>query len=86
MDGLTTTDQDSVLCIGATNLPQELDKAALRRFPKKIYVGPPDFDARKDMIKQHTKEIAHNLSQKDYDEIAKLLDCYSASDIKNVSK
>ena len=51
MDGLTTTESDSVLCIGATNLPKELDKAALRRFPKKIYVGPPDFEARKNMLK-----------------------------------
>lgn len=51
MDGLTTTESDSVLCIGATNLPKELDKAALRRFPKKIYVGPPDFEARKSMLK-----------------------------------
>ena len=73
MDGLTTTDKDSVLCIGATNLPNELDKAALRRFPKKIYIGPPDLEARKDMIKQHMGSISHCLTQKDIEEISRLL-------------
>lgn len=49
-------------------------------------MGPPDFEARKDMLKQYIKGIAHSLGEKDYDDIAKLLDCYSASDIKNVAK
>lgn len=49
-------------------------------------MGPPDFEARKDMLKQYTKGIAHSLSDKDYSDIALLLECYSASDIKNVAK
>lgn len=31
-----------VIVIGATNLPNELDLAALRRFNKLVYVGLPD--------------------------------------------
>ena len=31
-----------VIVIGATNLPSELDLAALRRFNKLVYVGLPD--------------------------------------------
>ena len=41
MEGLSTSDSDHVIVIAATNLPQELDIAALRRFAKKIYIGVP---------------------------------------------
>ena len=34
-----------VIVIGATNLPNELDLAALRRFNKLVYVGMPDKDS-----------------------------------------
>lgn len=39
-----------VLVIGATNLPNELDLAALRRFNKLVYVGMPDKDCRKGIV------------------------------------
>lgn len=38
------------MLIAATNLPNELDKAALRRFTKKILIDLPDRKARKHMI------------------------------------
>jgi SpoVK/Ycf46/Vps4 family AAA+-type ATPase len=35
-----------VVLIAATNHEKEIDPAALRRFQKKIYIGPPDHKAR----------------------------------------
>ncbi len=38
------------IVIGATNLPNELDLAALRRFNKLVYVGLPDKESRKGIV------------------------------------
>ena len=40
LDGAATRADDFVLIIGATNRPQELDEAALRRFTFKIRFMP----------------------------------------------
>jgi SpoVK/Ycf46/Vps4 family AAA+-type ATPase len=37
-DGVGNTTEEKVLLIGATNRPQELDSAALRRMPKRLCI------------------------------------------------
>ena len=58
-DGLTSTANDNVLVIGATNRPGTLDAALLRpgRFDKVIYVPPPDFDGRVAIIARQVQQI-----------------------------
>ena len=41
-DGGRSSDDDQVIVIGATNRPQDLDQAALRRFGRHMYVPLPD--------------------------------------------
>lgn len=51
LDGATTSAEDRLLIMGATNLPWELDEAVLRRLVKRIYIPLPDDDARSGLIK-----------------------------------
>ena len=77
-----------VLLIGATNLPWELDDAALRRFPKRILVNKPDNKQRGYLIKKilyaSNNKLNVKISDKQLNEIIELTQGYSASDIKNL--
>jgi ATP-dependent Zn protease len=50
-----------VLTMGATNLAETLDAALLRpgRFDRKIYVGPPDADGRKEILEYYLAKVKH---------------------------
>jgi AAA+ superfamily predicted ATPase len=43
-DGAATGEDERILVIGATNRPQDLDKAARRHFTKKLYIPLPEFE------------------------------------------
>ena len=47
-----------ILVIGATNLPDKIDPAILRpgRMDKKIFIGPPDIEARVELLKLYMKD------------------------------
>jgi hypothetical protein len=49
-DGVSAAADERILVMGATNLPQELDEAGLRRFTKRIHIPMPDADARNGLI------------------------------------
>lgn len=58
---------NGVVIVGATNRPDEIDAALLRpgRLDRHIYVAPPDFSARLQILKKCTKKF-HIGSQPDY--------------------
>ncbi|XP_046442319.1 spastin-like isoform X6 [Daphnia pulex] len=61
-DGLHASHEEKILVMGATNRPQELDEAVLRRFPKRLYVRLPDASARvlllTQLLSKHNSPLA----------------------------
>ena len=72
--------------MGATNRPHELDNAALRRFPKRIYIGLPDAETRITLLKKVLTAQAHSLSDYDIAQLARLTEGYSGSDLTALAK
>ncbi|MDQ6722644.1 MAG: AAA family ATPase [Thermoproteota archaeon] len=84
MDGINDKSRHSfIYVIGATNKPWSLESGFLRRFQKRIYVTLPDMLSRKDLFKQYVSKLNNDSSLK-IDELAKLSESYSASDIKDI--
>ena len=80
---LNNCGHDGVFVIALTNFPEIIDDAILRagRLDIKIYVPPPDYEARKAMFEMYLKEIPKDFGI-DYEKLAKATDNYVASDIK----
>uniref|UniRef100_A0A6T6AGU8 Vesicle-fusing ATPase n=1 Tax=Compsopogon caeruleus TaxID=31354 RepID=A0A6T6AGU8_9RHOD len=74
-------DTDQVLVLGATNIPWGLDSAIRRRFERRIYIPLPDDRARARMFQIHLGKTPHSLSKADFEELGRLSDGYSGSDI-----
>lgn len=86
LDGATTSEEDRVLIVGATNRPQELDEAARRRLVKRLYVPLPELDARKQIINNLLASVRHNLDQESVTRIAEKAAGYSGADMANLCK
>ena len=82
MDGLEN--MEGVITIGATNRPEIIDQALLRpgRFDRMILVGEPDEDARKKILKIHTKSVP--LKNVKLGVLAKKMVGYTGADIESV--
>eukprot|EP00919_Chromeraceae_sp_WS-2016_P044507 GHVR01106217.1.p1 GENE.GHVR01106217.1~~GHVR01106217.1.p1 ORF type:complete len:139 (-),score=23.45 GHVR01106217.1:356-772(-) len=72
---------ERLLVLGATNRPQDLDDAAIRRFPKRFYVPLPCVDTRLILINKTLMETRHTLSDNDLQYIARATNNCSSSDI-----
>lgn len=82
---LNNAGANKILVVGATNRPHMIDTAILRsgRMDKRIYVGPPDPEARRDMFRiclsgrPYDKDI-------DFEKLAKMSENYVGSDLELV--
>ena len=83
MDGLDKS--SGVIIVGSTNKPDMIDPALMRpgRLDKIIYVPPPDFEERKEIVAVHLsgRPVAKNL---DLDEIARKTERFSGADLANL--
>ena len=72
---------DSVLVLGATNLPWALDPAVRRRFERRIYIPLPDVEARLSLLRIHLGSTPHTLDAAALTSIARRCDGLSGADI-----
>jgi len=73
----------SVLVIGATNRPFDVDPAFLRRMPRRVFVGLPDYDSRISVLESMLNHVP--LDQNfDLSLVASRTGGYSPSDIREV--
>uniref|UniRef100_A0A4W4GJE3 Spastin n=1 Tax=Electrophorus electricus TaxID=8005 RepID=A0A4W4GJE3_ELEEL len=85
-DGVQSGGDERVLVMGATNRPQELDEAVLRRFPKRIYVSLPTEETRLKLLKNLLGKHGSPLTAKELSQLASMTDGYSGSDLTSLAK
>ena len=83
MDGVGNSGKKkgSILVLGATNVPWELDAAIRRRFEKRIYIPLPEKHARSVMLKLHIGDTPHTLTENEFKKLGEKTEGASGSDI-----
>ncbi|KAF9450539.1 ATPase [Macrolepiota fuliginosa MF-IS2] len=83
-DGLTSA-TDRILVLGATNRPNDIDSAILRRMPKRFAVGLPNYDQRLKILNLMLKDtqLAQGFSMTT---LADLTESHSGSDLRELCR
>jgi outer mitochondrial transmembrane helix translocase len=85
MEGLDTRPDSRVIVLGATNRPNDLDEAILRRFSRQFIFDMPDYAARVNILQKHLngEPIEDDVS---CEYLAKLTPDYSGSDLQSLCR
>lgn len=67
--------------IGATNIPQQIDEAARRRFQRRIYVPLPNSAARRGLLLHQLSKDRHVLTDAEIEQVVTESKGYSGSDM-----
>jgi len=85
VEGFDKKSDRSLLLMGATNVPWQLDPAILRpgRFDEKVYIPLPDVAGRRKMLEMY---LSHRPVDRtvDLDELARQLEGFSGADVKYI--
>eukprot|EP00297_Palpitomonas_bilix_P008440 CAMPEP_0113881158 /NCGR_PEP_ID=MMETSP0780_2-20120614/8208_1 /TAXON_ID=652834 /ORGANISM="Palpitomonas bilix" /LENGTH=444 /DNA_ID=CAMNT_0000867959 /DNA_START=91 /DNA_END=1425 /DNA_ORIENTATION=+ /assembly_acc=CAM_ASM_000599 len=84
-DGVSSS-SGHVLFMGATNRPQEIDDAALRRFTKRVYIPLPDDAARASLVSHLLKGQCHSVKGAELRSVVSFTTGYSGSDLAALCK
>lgn len=84
-DGLNTESDSTVIVMGATNRPQDLDKAILRRMPAQFHIGLPNEDQRLKILQLILRQ--EKLSRDvEFAQLARMTNGYSGSDLREMCR
>lgn len=84
-DGLITDSSCTVIIMGATNRPQDLDRAILRRMPATFHIPMPNAAQRKQILKLilENEPVSEDV---DIERVAKCTDGFSGSDLRELCR
>ena len=85
MDGLSSSETDRIVTVGATNMPESIDGAFRRRFERRIYIPMPDPPAREAIFHYNTRGVELN-EDVDYGLLSEITEGYSGSDIAMICR
>lgn len=86
-EGISTTEDSKVLVVGATNRPDRIDGAILRRMPLAIELPLPNTESRLDILRKMLRdENCHPSVVQELPDIASATEGYSGSDLHEVCK
>ncbi|KAM9387434.1 fidgetin-like protein 1 [Phaethornis superciliosus] len=86
LDGATTSSDDRILVVGATNRPQEIDEAARRRLVKRLYIPLPEASARKQIVTRLMSKENCSLNDEEIELIVKKSDGFSGADMTQLCR
>eukprot|EP01069_Polyplicarium_translucidae_P007850 Polyplicarium_translucidae@DN3158_c0_g1_i11.p4 len=90
MDGISSDDSRMVVIVRATNRPDMLDNAALRRLTKRVLVPLPDFESRlgqvRLLLRSHRRSLGSDgevpIDGEGQQAIARMTEGWNCSDLK----
>ncbi|KAI1243176.1 hypothetical protein IHE44_0000760 [Lamprotornis superbus] len=86
LDGATTSSEDRILVVGATNRPQEIDEAARRRLVKRLYIPLPEASAREQIVARLMAKEHCSLSEEEIKLIVQKSDGFSGADMTQLCR
>lgn len=84
-DGLATGENMRVMVLGATNRPNDIDPAILRRMPKRYSIPVPDIESRRKVLELLLKGIPLD-SSLDMNALLRRTNGMSGSDLKELCR
>ncbi|XP_066929245.1 fidgetin-like protein 1 [Clytia hemisphaerica] len=86
LDGATSSSNERILVVGATNRPQELDEAARRRLVKRLYIPLPKAEARIQIVSNLLSKQSHEVPSNDLTVIGEKTDGFSGADMASLCR
>uniref|UniRef100_A0A8C4T134 Fidgetin-like 1 n=1 Tax=Erpetoichthys calabaricus TaxID=27687 RepID=A0A8C4T134_ERPCA len=86
LDGATTSADERILVVGATNRPQEIDEAARRRLAKRLYIPLPEALARRQIVEKLMSQENCQLENNQLQLIIKQSEGFSGADMTQLCR
>ncbi|KAF7331370.1 AAA-domain-containing protein [Mycena kentingensis (nom. inval.)] len=89
IDGLHSSNANrdaGLIVVGATNRPQDLDSAIIRRLPNRFLIDLPGFAERKEILRRYLSEERYNPETVNIDKLAGMTGLFSGSDSRYLAQ
>uniref|UniRef100_A0A8U8C0F0 Uncharacterized protein n=1 Tax=Geospiza parvula TaxID=87175 RepID=A0A8U8C0F0_GEOPR len=81
LDNVATSSEHNVVVIGTTARPSSMDEASHRRFGTRLYIAPPDGEARRHILRQALAQQSCCLSERELAALAQRTESFSGAEL-----